>query len=254
MAKTIGAVITLKDNMSATLRGIKKEQKAFKQDVVNTRKELERTFKKKIEARLDNTSAHKKLKQLKKDLEPLRKKIVTTLAYKDMITRNINKSKNELKAFGRMVFKPVIEITDKTSRVINSIKTKIVGLTKLASGIAIGGAVAVGGMMKSGAELEQQQISMQHFVGKGNSQMSEKESAKATANFMKQLRDNANATPFETGEVIGAGTRALGVVGGNIKEAMELVKVAEDMAALTPSKTVGDAMEALADAMLLLAS
>ena len=48
-------------------------------------------------------------------------------------------------------------------------------------------------------------------------------------------------------EVISAGTRALQIAGGNTKEAMNMVTLAEDMASLNPGKTVGDAMEAIAD-------
>ena len=52
-----------------------------------------------------------------------------------------------------------------------------------------------------------------------------------SADYLKSLRNNANATPFETREVIAAGTRALQIAGGNTKEAMGMVKLAEDMAA-----------------------
>lgn len=246
MAQKFGAVVTLKDNFSATLRGIQREQKRFKKDVSDARKELEKTFKKKYEAKLNATAASKKIKQLRKDLEPLKKKIITAVAYKDMIANKILATKNKLKTLGKMSVQPIVKIKDATANVLGGIKNKLINLKTLAATMALG--VGTAAMLKSGAQLEQQQISMQHFIGKGNPQMSEKESAKTTDKFMKQLRKNANETPFETGEVLAAGTRAVGISGGSIKEAMELVKVAEDMAALTPGKTVSDAMESLADA------
>jgi hypothetical protein len=71
---------------------------------------------------------------------------------------------------------------------------------------------------------------------------------KSAQEYLTALRQNANATPFETGEVVEAGVRALGIAGGNTQESMKLLKLAEDMAALTPGKTLSEAIEALADA------
>ena len=68
-------------------------------------------------------------------------------------------------------------------------------------------------------------------MGVGNKDKSSSELDKMSANYLNELRNNANATPFETGEVIAAGTRALQIAGGNTKEAMGMVKLAEDMAA-----------------------
>lgn len=246
--REIGAVLTLRDNMSAVLRGVRRSQDSFRKDVVSTRKELEKTFKKKMEARLDGTKAHKEMSKLKEKLAPLRKKIVTALALKDMASGKINKTVNQLKVVGKKVFTPMIKIKDN----IKSVMSKIGGLAKAAGGLALaGGTAAIGagiGMMASGAELEKQQVSMGHFIGINNKGKSQADVNKMRDDYLKQLRDNSNSTPFTSSEVITAGTRALGVTGGNTKDAMELVKVAEDMAALTPGKTVQDAMEALADA------
>lgn len=245
----IGAVLTLKDNMSATLRGVRKEQSQFKKDVISARKELEKTYKKKMNARLDATQAHKTITSLKKKLEPLRKKVVTAVAYKDMMSRKLNKTKNELKALGRKVTKPVLAIVDKASPVIKKVGGKLASLGKGALIGAMAGAGAAGvGALKSGAELEKQQVSMGHFIGINNKDKSQEEVNSMRDSYLKELRENSNTTPFTSSEVISAGTRALGVTGGNTQDAMELVKVAEDMAALTPGKTVQDAMEALADA------
>lgn len=112
------------------------------------------------------------------------------------------------------------------------------------AGIAAGGKALLGG----GMELEQQKISMQHFMGVGNKGKSQAEIKAMSGSYVKQLRNNANATPFETGEVMQVGARALQLSGGNAKEAMKQVKLAEDMAAMNPGKSVSDAMEALADA------
>ena len=100
-------------------------------------------------------------------------------------------------------------------------------------------------------ELEQQQVSMEHFVGATNKGMSQDQVKATTDKYIAALRDNANTTPFETGEVIQAGSRAIAIANGNTKEAMSLVTLAEDMAAASGgTKSVSDAIEALADAKL----
>lgn len=112
----------------------------------------------------------------------------------------------------------------------------------LLGGATLGaGAVAgVGSMVSQASGLEQQKVSMTHFLGGDE---------KASNAYIKKLRKNANATPFETGEVLSAGTRAVQIAGGDTKKGMKLVGLAEDMAALNPGKTISDAMEALADAI-----
>ena len=106
--------------------------------------------------------------------------------------------------------------------------------------LAGGAAVVAGGtaMVKGGLELEQQKVSMEHWLGGDK---------KAANKYMKSLRTEANKTPFETGEVVSAGTRAIGIADGNTSKAMNYVKMAQDMAALNPGKSLEDAMEALAD-------
>lgn len=106
---------------------------------------------------------------------------------------------------------------------------------------AAGTGLAVKSMLSNGSELEQQKIAMNHFlVG---------DQAKSEA-YMKELRTNANKTPFSTAEVVAAGARAIQITEGDTKKGMEMVKLAEDMAALNPGKTISDAMEALADAKM----
>lgn len=247
--KHISAVISLKDNFSAGLRGIRREQNSFKKEVAQTRKAMDSINKKKMTARLNATQAHKAFNKLKKDTRYIeaKKKLVQAVALKDMATAKLKKIQSTMKSLGKAVAKPIIMAKDKATSLIKGIGSK---LGALAKGIAIPltiAATGAGAALKGGMDLEKQQISMRHFMGVGNKDKSSSELDKMSANYLKQLRDNANATPFETGEVIAAGTRALQIAGGNTKEAMGMVKLAEDMAALNPGKTVGDAMEALAD-------
>lgn len=246
--KHISAVISLKDNMSATMRGIRREQKAFQREVKQTRAAIRSANKEKMKIRLDNTQAHKAIQKIRKDIAPLRKKVATAIALKDETTAKIKKIKSNIKSLGKFIAKPVVMLKDKATSAIKKVSSSIKSLAK---GVAIPLTVAtasVGATIKSGMDLEQQQISMRHFMGVGNKGKSNSELDAMSSKYLSELRNNANATPFETGEVISAGTRALQISSGDTKEAMTMVKLAEDMAALNPGKTVSDAMEALADA------
>lgn len=121
--------------------------------------------------------------------------------------------------------------------------TKLTGLAATigATALAMKGLNATFG---GAARLESEMISMEHFMGltKGA-----KEAKKASEDYVKYLRNNANLTPFETGEVISAGRRSLQVAGGDVSQAKNMLKIAQDMVALNPGKTLSDGMEALAD-------
>lgn len=251
--KNISAVISLKDNMTATLRGIKREQKSFSKQLTQTRKEMESISKKQMNVRLNATDAHKAITKLRKDVKFLeaKEKIIKIAVKADSVMNKIQqlkkKVRSSLNSIGKFAFNPVIKLKDQATKGISKVKKS---LESIAKGVSIPLAIAGGlgvGMVNGGMELEQQQISMRHFMGVGNKGKSNKELDKMSASYLGDLRNNANATPFETGEVISAGTRALQIAGGDTKNAMQMVKLAEDMAALNPGKTVGDAMEALAD-------
>ena len=251
----LSGVISLKDNATATLRAVRKEQSAFKREVDNTKNSLKKTWDKKYKARLDATAASKKAKQLSKQYAPLRKKIATAVAVKDIATSKIKAVGSRLRSIGKTVASPVVKLKDKASSALKSLSGKLKSIGKaVAIPIAAGGAAAVAGVgatVKSGMELEQQQVSMEHFVGATNKGMSQGQVKATTDKYIAGLRDNANKTPFETGEVIQAGSRAIAIASGNTKEAMRLVTLAEDMAAASGgTKSVSDAIEALADAKL----
>ena len=230
--KHISAVISLKDNFSAGLRGVRREQNSFRREVAQTRKAMEALNRKKMTARLNATQANKAFNALKKNTKYIeaKKKLVQVVVAKDMAMAKLKKIQSTMKSLGKAVAKPIVMAKDKATSMIKGIGGK---LGALAKGIAIPLSIAAGAgaALKSGMDLEQQEISMRHFMGVGNKKKSSDELDKMSADYLKELRNNANATPFETGEVISAGTRALQIAGGNTKEAMNMVKLAEDMAA-----------------------
>lgn len=157
-----------------------------------------------------------------------------------------------MRRLGRTAISPIVSIRDQTDQTISGIRNKLTSLQGAA--LAIGAGFSIDKLFQStiGAanELQQQRISLEHFMSVGNAKKNINEIRSMTDQYLSDLRENANLTPFATQEVIAGGTRALQVSKGNTKEAMTMLKIAEDMTALTPGKALGDAMEAIADARM----
>lgn len=306
--------ISIRDNASSVLKSVRSEQTALRKDAANTRKELKRTWDKTYTAKLDTSSAVKKVdgltgkvkqlgkrvaspvirvkdaasskiakvssgvkavgkkvvtpvikvkdaatskvKKIKSAIKGVAKKVTTPIIkLKDSATAKITKVTGKLKAIGGKVFTPIIKLKDAATKGLSSISSKVKSLAK-ATVIPVTAAVtiataALAGAVSSGMELENQQVSIEHFIGATNKDMDAAQVKAASNEYIEALRTNSNATPFETGEVIQAGARAVSISGGDTDSAMELVKLAEDMAAASGgTKSLSDAMEALADAKL----
>ncbi len=251
--------ISIKDNVTCVLKSVKKEQTAFRKDVYKTKKAMQKAYDKKRILKIETAPANKAIKRIRKKLNPIRKKLVKLIAIKDMAKGKINKIKAGLKALSKFSARPIVKLKNKIGSKISKIKSK---LAKLKSGIkipiavgAIAGFTAITAGLKSsisgGMTLEKQKISMEHFIGATNKDMDASAVKGVAEKFTSDLRENANVTPFETGEIMKAGSRAIAIASGNTKEAMGLVKLAEDMAAASGgTKTVSDAIEALADAKM----
>lgn len=251
----VKGTIALKDNATAVLRGIRKEQSAFRREVEKTKSTLKATWDKKYQARIEATAANWALKQLHRNLTPLRKKVATVVAIKDLATSKVKSVATKVKNLGKAVASPIVKLKDATAAGISKISSKLKSLAKsMVIPVTVAATVttaALGASVASGMQLELQQTSMSHFIQATNKDMNAQEVQAATDSYIKQLRENANATPFETGEVIQAGTRAISIAGGNTTTAMDMVKLAEDMAAASGgTASVSDAIEALADAKM----
>ena len=248
MARKVTTVLALRDNYTAVIKKARRYTSAFDKDVQKMTARLDKASKKKHDIKVKNSAAMKALTALEKKVAPMRNVMVKVAA-------NIQHFKNQIKpvtdTFKKVAVKAwtiTLKVKDGVSFVLTKINTALKKLGKVAL-VGAGAAVAAGGYaLNKGMALEGYDVSMQHFVGVNNPNASKTEVEKQTKDYMAWLRQNANATPFGTEEVIQAGSRAVQVAEGNTKAAQGLVKMAEDMAALTPGKTIMDAMEALADA------
>lgn len=239
------------NNYMASMQQVISQTNNFRQSVQRARETMEHAARTRVEARIrvDNTQATRSTREVRDNLRRLHQNRPITIAARDM-TRQ--KFRNILSTLGNLTGRPhrvVLNAIDKTKRVMSSIKNSIFNLKNLAAGIVFGATAkfAFDNTIGAGSKLEQEEVSMKHFIGFQNKGKKGFNVEKATQDYIKQLRHNANTTPFGTNEVISAGRRAVNIMQGDTRQGMELVKLAENMAALNPGKTVMDAMEALAD-------
>ncbi|MDO4314641.1 MAG: hypothetical protein Q4C45_02610, partial [Oscillospiraceae bacterium] len=143
----VKGVISITDNMSAVLRSIKEEQSSFRKDVEKTRKTLQSTWDQKRTARLDATAAKKAADALSKKLEPLRKKVTTAVAVKDMATA---------KVVGKMVASPILKLKDGVSAGLAKVKGELEKIGKaVVIPVTVAATAVIGGAVSQGAKLEQ---------------------------------------------------------------------------------------------------
>lgn len=198
-------------------------------------------FKSKVDIKA-NDKASDKVKRIRRNLLKLKAKAIG-VSIMDKTSGILDRIWNRIRRITSKKHKA--KIGEEGSK---SLIGKLKNIKLLLSGIAAGAVVKLGmSAIKSGAELEQQKVAMEHFMGVGNPNMGKVQTHRATQQYVRQLRANANATPYETPEVIAAGQRALTISGGNSRDAMKLLKISEDMAASDPNKSLSDAIEAIAD-------
>lgn len=236
--RAVGLAVALRVNNSRTLQKIR--------ETSNRVKEIGKT----VALRVNNSRALAGIRQVINSSKHLRRDVALVIALKDRATakiKGIMARRRELKDKNLNV-----TATDKTGGVFDSIKNRFTSLQTMLGGLVVGAGVGLGlsSALKGGAMLEQQQVAMEHFIGVNNEGMGQEQIKKVREQYIKDLRGLANATPFETADVVQAGARAVNIMGGDTSQAMDLTKIAGDMASLTPNKSISDAMEALADAKM----
>ena len=238
--RIVGGIIALQDNATGVLQSIRQEQSRFRRDIAQTRLQLRDTFNQRYRTQVETTPAVRAIGRVMERLRPLRQRVVTTLAVADLAAAPIRAAMRRVQALGS-------ELGRVGGQLKNLAKGVAIPVT-IAGGIT---AAALGGTVASGMQLEQQQVAMSHFIQATNKDWSTAQVQTETDSYIKQLRDNANATPFETGEVIAAGSRAVAISEGDTYSAMRMIELAEDMAAASGgTASISDAIEALADAKM----
>lgn len=206
-------------------------------------------------------AVEKNVASIQSQIERLTNKPAVITAKTQLTRSDIRQAKSEVKELERQLkdltgqkYKVDLELDGQQIQTLGS-KLKggmgtalsVAGGSLLAGGVGavaagVGGGIASGvkTMWQGGNERQQYLSSMTHFTG------SEKEAKK----MMKWANQNAAKTQFSSSEILGAASRAVQVADGSVVDAKKLTALAEDMASLTPGKSVMDAMEALADAQM----
>ncbi|MCM1565628.1 MAG: hypothetical protein NC238_06705, partial [Dehalobacter sp.] len=103
--------------------------------------------------------------------------------------KDTNTITSKIKILGSMTVRPVIAVTDKATKAIGKIKDGLLSLKGLAATALAG--LGVGKVVGAGMMLEQQQISMQHFIGIQNKGMDAAEIKKQADEYVNWLRSYA---------------------------------------------------------------
>ena len=124
--------ISIKDNVTAILKRIKKEQAAFRSDVVKTKNELKATWNQvytaKIRAKDAATAQITKVGNVLKTIE--KKVVMPVIRIKDAATARIAKVKKELKSIGKKAVMPIIRIKDAASAGIKKVGNALKSIGK----------------------------------------------------------------------------------------------------------------------------
>nr|BDD45984.1 hypothetical protein 1 [bacterium] len=179
------------------------------------------------------------LKTMQNTLEQLDREIVEPkVTMRDRVTDNLRDIGRGLRKLAGRTWEITLNARDRVTNVLRSVGRGLTSMPMMVS-FALAGA-GVGKSVSSAMNFEQYEMAMEHFL-EGNK--------KKTTEMMKWLEGFADATPFDLEDLFPSATRAVGI-SNTLKDAKKLVTLATDMAALTPGKTVRDAMEALADAQM----
>lgn len=221
--------LVLEDNFTGAIRQAVKEQSKFKEVTALVQEQL-------------NTVRSK--------MKTIPQKLDISLGYKDLITRPIQLIGGKLKSIFRTKYSPEIKIKDKASSKLKVIgeRLKKLGLTSRVIGkVSNNVGLVLAKSVQGGALLEEQITAVRHFIAVNNQGLNQEEVTLRQDQFIKDLQDNADRTPFSIKEVMQAGATAVKITKGDTGLAMELVQLAENMSAVNPGRSVQEAMQALAE-------
>ena len=207
---------------------------------------LKSTFKEYIRVKIEANKAVATINIIKRHLSALKrlKSVQALISLKDKVSGTLSKITGKLKSLIKKPYDAIVKVKDKASNILSSLKAKL-GALALGTTITVGVKQAVGGAM----QLQQDQTTIRHFMGVGNSGKNSTQLDKMANDYSSWLTNNANLTPFTNAEVMAGGAKALTATGGNVAKAQEMVKRAEDMAGLM-GKPLEQAIDALMDVEL----
>ncbi|MDF2935271.1 MAG: hypothetical protein K0Q90_644 [Paenibacillaceae bacterium] len=232
------AVLSLTDNYTDTLKHAIKKTQEFRDETEKTRKVLVETYNHKYKIDVDTNHAAKKVKQFSLmhfkgiSIEP---KIIISPS-------EILKTMTGLKSLFKTKPQKVQIIPGSMDGFLNVIKGAASQAQKLLNASLKGAANS----LKGAANAEENLIGVEHIIGVNNKGASTDQVKKQAEDYVKGLRADSGLASFENSDVQSTGSQALAMSKGNTAEAANLMKMSADMAALSPGKSLSDALEALA--------
>jgi hypothetical protein len=228
------AVLSLTDNYTDTLKQAIKKTQEFRDETEKTKKALEETFGQKYEISMNTTEAATDLKKVQKSL-------------KDMDHTNLFVSLQLKEPKGSDWKEKLVKAGAKVAMGILSAFMKVVKLMFQPLKLLSHTAQLVTASIKGAAAMERNVLSVEHLIAANNKGLPAEAVKKRAADYMKTYRSSPELASFDSEEVQKAGTRAVGIAMGDTSEASNLLRLAGDMAAVTPGKSLEDALDALAE-------
>lgn len=171
-----------------------------------------------------------------------RAKATVELAVKDNATRVMDRVRGSWESFRR---NPITRLTvtavDRAMRILRGVKNTVLSIpTMITIGLSYVGVKNIA-QATAGAAMtfEQYEVSLEHWLG-GN--------AKLAKELTKWMGDFADSTPFSSPDLFPALVEAVSFTNSDIGNTKRMMKIAADMAALTPGRSVEEAMNALSKA------
>lgn len=156
MSEVFGAVISVKDNVSAVMKQSKGSVTGFRGEVEKAKKDLEKLQKQKVaakELRIKNTSAYKAIEGVKKKLAPLTKKTVEIKAKTERAMEKVKKFGSVLdKVKTSKIVRVAVEGTGKAVKALG--KAALVGTAAAFTTVAAAGTMAVSSAMDYQAQMQ----------------------------------------------------------------------------------------------------
>jgi len=195
---------------------------------------------------INNNEALEKIKGVKSKLENLvERKFSPVIAAIDATKEVARNVKSVLSSLSKKPTELVIKAVDKTKDIISKAKESIMNFkgSTTVKALELAGKYTIG----QAAQLEPEEIAIKHSIGYKNQGIGQSSIQQMANGFIDKLKAESNSTVFNTNELLTAGRSALNITNGDTNNAIDIVKLSENMAALNPGKSVKDAMEALAD-------
>ncbi len=136
-----------------------------------------------------------------------------------------------------------IRAINAASSVIGSVKRALFSIPTLITVTlaAVGMGKLKDATVGAAMDFEGYEIETKHHLGGDEKKANE---------LVEWMRNYTNLTPFDSPDLFPALSRGIGIAGGDVEQAKDYLRLATDMAAITPGRTVSDAMDAIGNAKM----